>query len=42
MKSLSHVLLTALFALIVSFLTFAASFADVPKSAYMPVQTQAE
>lgn len=31
-----QILLTALFALCLSFLTFAASFAEVPRADYMP------
>lgn len=36
---MSQVLLTALFALAISFLTFAASFAEVPRSEVLVVQT---
>lgn len=36
---MSQLLLTALFALAISFLTFAASFADVPRSEVLAVQT---
>lgn len=35
-----QLLLTALFALAISFLTFAASFADVPRSEVLVVETQ--
>lgn len=37
LKAMSQLLLTALFALCISVLTFAASFAEVPNSTYMPV-----
>jgi hypothetical protein len=33
-------LLTALFAMALSFLTFAASFAEVPRSEFVPAVTQ--
>lgn len=33
---MSQILLTALFALSISFLTFAASFAEAPRSEFMP------
>jgi hypothetical protein len=36
---MSQLVLTALFALAISFLTFAASFADVPRSEVLVVQT---
>lgn len=36
---MSQLVLTALFALAISFLTFAASFADVPRSEILTVQT---
>ncbi|MEQ9447338.1 MAG: hypothetical protein RLW68_12280 [Devosia marina] len=36
---MSQLLLTALFALSISFLTFAASFAEAPRSEYMPAVT---
>lgn len=36
---MSQIILTALFALALSFLTFAASFADVPRSEILVVQT---
>ncbi len=39
---MSQFLLTALFALTISFLTFAASFAEVPRSEYAPVTVVAE
>lgn len=39
MNKMSQLLLTALFALAISFLTFAASFADVPRSEVLTVQT---
>lgn len=35
--TMSQLLLTALFALSISFLTFAASFAEVPRSDYVPM-----
>jgi len=41
-KSVSQFLLTVLFALSISLLTFAASRADVPKSTYMPTASLAE
>lgn len=34
-----QILLTALFALSLSFLTFAASFAEVPRSEFVPAAT---
>ena len=34
--TMSQLLLTALFALSISFLTFAASFAEAPRSEFMP------
>lgn len=39
-KKMSQILLTALFAAALSFLTFAASFAEVPRSEILTVQTQ--
>lgn len=42
LKALSQFLLTALFALTISLLTFAASFADVPKSTYLPIAALTE
>lgn len=42
LKKVSQFLLTALFALAISFLTFAASFAEVPTSTYMPVELISE
>jgi hypothetical protein len=36
---MTQLLLTALFALAISFLTFAASFADVPRSEVLVIQT---
>jgi len=36
---MSQLLLTALFALAISFLTFAASFADVPRSEMLLIET---
>ncbi len=36
MKTVSQILLTALFALAISVLTFAASFAEAPRSEYLP------
>ena len=39
LNKMSQLLLTALFALAISFLTFAASFADVPRSEVLTVQT---
>lgn len=38
---MSQLLLTALFALSISFLTFAASFAEVPRSDYLPASISA-
>jgi len=40
MNKMSQLILTALFALSLSFLTFAASFADVPRSEILTVQPQ--
>jgi len=34
---MSQLVLTALFALSISFLTFAASFAETPRSEFMPI-----
>lgn len=42
LKAVSQFLLTALFVLSISFLTFAASFAEVPKSTYVPVAVTSE
>jgi hypothetical protein len=39
LKKMSQFILTALFALAISFLTFAASFADVPRSEVLDIQT---
>lgn len=39
MNKMSQLLLTALFALSISFLTFAASFADVPRSEVLLIET---
>jgi hypothetical protein len=39
LNQMTQLLLTALFALAISFLTFAASFADVPRSEVLTVQT---
>ncbi len=39
MNKMTQLFLTALFALAISFLTFAASFADVPRSEVLVVQT---
>jgi hypothetical protein len=36
LNKVSQILLTALFALAISFLTFAASFAEAPRSEFMP------
>jgi hypothetical protein len=36
---MSQIMLTALFAIAISFLTFAASFAEVPRSEYSEVVT---
>ncbi len=41
LKAISQLLVTALFALTISLLTFAASFADVPRSTYLPVEALA-
>lgn len=38
-KIVSQLLITALFALSLSFLTFAASFAEVPRSEYLPASS---
>ncbi|SEQ07048.1 hypothetical protein SAMN05428969_1814 [Devosia sp. YR412] len=37
LNKMSQLILTALFALALSFLTFAASFAEVPRSEFAPV-----
>ena len=37
LKKMSKLLMTALFAAALSFLTFAASFAEAPRSEYSPV-----
>lgn len=39
MNKMTQLLLTALFALAISFLTFAASFAEVPRSEVLAIQT---
>jgi len=39
LKKMSQLLLTALFAISLSFLTFAASFADVPRSEMVVVES---
>ena len=39
MNKMTQLLLTALFALAISFLTFAASFADVPRSEVLVIET---
>ncbi|QYO75868.1 hypothetical protein [Devosia salina] len=36
---MSQIMLTALFALSISFLTFAASFAEAPRSEFLPTST---
>lgn len=36
LNKVSQILLTALFALAISFLTFAASFAETPRSEFLP------
>lgn len=36
LNKMSQILLTALFAIALSFLTFAASFAEAPRSEFMP------
>lgn len=36
LNKVSQILLTALFALAISFLTFAASFAEAPRSEFLP------
>ena len=41
-KTMPQLLLTALFAISISFLTFAASFAEVPRSEYLPAAVAAE
>jgi hypothetical protein len=40
LSKLSQIVLTALFAIALSFLTFAASFAEVPRSEFVPLVTQ--
>lgn len=40
LNKMSHFLLTALFALAISFLTFAASFAEVPRSEVLVIDTR--
>lgn len=42
MNKMSQLILTALFALALSFLTFAASFAEVPRSEFAPVAVTQE
>lgn len=37
-KKMSQLVITALFALAISFLTFAASFADVPRSEMLVIE----
>jgi hypothetical protein len=39
MNKMTQLLLTALFALAISFLTFAASFAEVPRSEVLVIET---
>jgi uncharacterized protein YccT (UPF0319 family) len=39
-SKMSQLILTALFALALSFLTFAASFADVPRSEVLVIDSQ--
>jgi hypothetical protein len=39
LNKMTQLLLTALFALAISFLTFAASFADVPRSEVLVIAT---
>ena len=39
LNKMTQLLLTALFALAISFLTFAASFAEVPRSEVLVVET---
>lgn len=39
LRKMPQLLLTALFALAISFLTFAASFADVPRSEVLVIDT---
>ena len=39
LKQMSRLILTALFAIALSFLTFAASFAEVPRSEFAPAIT---
>lgn len=41
-RSMSQVFLTALFALSLSFLAFAASFAEAPRSEFLPALSQSE
>jgi hypothetical protein len=40
LNKMSQFLLTALFAITLSFLTFAASFEEVPRSEFVPLVTQ--
>lgn len=42
LKAISQFVLTALFALSISFVAFSASFAEVPQSTYMPAAILAE
>lgn len=42
LQIMSQILLTALFALSISFLTFAASFAEVPRSDFVPADITVE
>lgn len=42
LNRLSQLLVTALFAIALSFLTFAASFAEVPRSEFVPVVASQE
>lgn len=42
LNKVSQILLTALFAIAISFLTFAASFAEAPRSEFLPSVTSHE
>ena len=42
LNTMSQLIITALFAIALSFLTFAASFAEVPRSELVPVQVSHE
>lgn len=42
LSKMSQIIITALFAIALSFLTFAASFAEVPRSEFAPVVSSQE